>query len=93
MSSTCSLGSRNNTKLGKVVKNKRDDFTPHITKFTDVDKSFIKLGEERLVFSSLHGTVALNPSQILVMYLLTGNRMLPSSSTHRGLSDICFLLL
>lgn len=58
MSSTCPLDSRNNTKLDKVVKNKWDDFTPHITKFTDVDKSFIKLGEERLVFSSLHGTIA-----------------------------------
>jgi hypothetical protein len=56
VSRSCLLHSWNSTKLDEVVKDKWDSFTPHISKFTDVDKYFVKLGEERLVFSSLHGT-------------------------------------
>jgi hypothetical protein len=93
VSHSCLLHSRNSTKLDEVVKNKWDSFTPHITKFTDVDKYFVKLGEERLVFSTLHGTFPKNISLVLAIYLVTVNRMLPTSGTYRGLSDLCVLLL
>jgi hypothetical protein len=87
------LHSRNSTKLDEVVKDKWDSFTPDVTKFTDVDEYFVKLGEERLVFSSLRGTFPKNIFPVLVIYLVTGNRMLPSSGTYRGFPDLCVLLL
>ena len=62
MSNSYLLHLRNSTKLDEVVKYKWNSFRPYVTKFTNTDEYFVKLGEGCLVFLSVHGILPKNLS-------------------------------